>query len=136
MAAVVRLNRLEAVGVAVTLLMVALMRHYGYVPLPPELRGVGSKALGSAAALILLSGVVLAWRHKLVFIAAAYYAFEELQSLLCSLAYMVDPWPVAKGQSLCSAKVGFDLGAFGIMLAGLVLWFIVNPANQGYKGRK
>ena len=131
-----RLSRPEALAIAVTLLMVAVMRHYGYVPLPPELRGVGSKALGSAAALILLAGVVLAWRHRFVFLAAAYYAFEELQSLLCSLAYMVDPWPVAQGQSLCSAKVGFDLGAVGVMLAGLVLWLIVTPSNKWYKGEK
>lgn len=131
-----RLSRPEAAGIAVALLLVAVMRHYGYVILPPELRGVGSKALGSAAALALLSGIVIAWRHSLVFLAAAYYAFEELQSLLCSLAYMLEPWPVKVGQSLCSAKAGFDLGAVGIMLAGLVLWLIVNPANKGYKGRK
>lgn len=133
-AAVARLSRPEATGLAVALLLVAVSRHYGWVPVPAEFRGVASKALGAAAALFLLSCVVLAWRDRLVTAAAAYYAFEESQGLGCSVWYMVAPFPVAPGQSLCSALVGFDLGAVGIALLGFTLWYILTPHSRGSKG--
>jgi hypothetical protein len=128
---VARLNRLEAAGLAAALLLIALARHYGYVPFPPEMRGMVSKGLGGVAILALLSAVASMWRHRLVWLACAYWAFEELQVVLCSAAYIVEPWSVAPGQSICSAKAGFDLGAVGIMLAAVVLLRITTAREAG-----
>lgn len=81
--------------------------------------GLASKALGAAAILYLLAVV---WEHTRAGAAIfLWWAWEELQVLTCTAWFMVEPWPVAQGQAICSAKLGFDLGAVGILILALVL---------------
>lgn len=81
--------------------------------------GLASKALGAAAILYLLAVV---WEHTRAGAAIfLWWAWEELQVLTCTAWFMVDPWPVAQGQAICSAKAGFDLGAAGVLILSLVL---------------
>jgi hypothetical protein len=56
----------------------------------------------------------------------AWWSFEALQILICSIAWAIIPWEVPTGQSICSVGIGLDLGAIGAMLAILLLWKIVN----------
>lgn len=99
------------------LLLVMAVRHYGYDFWPPELRGLASKALG---ALSLLSLVWLAvWlvpRDRTITAIALWWSVEEVQVVLCSFAFMREPWPVPRGQSICSARLDLDLGAIGIVV--------------------
>jgi hypothetical protein len=106
--------------VAVVLLLVMGARHYLYDAWPPELRGLASKALGALALLSMVWLVVsLAPRSTPVTLVALWWSIEEVQVALCSFAYMRWPWPVAVGQSICSARLDFDLGAIGIVV---VFW--------------
>ncbi len=116
-AAVARANRPD---VAVVLLLAMAGRHYLYDAWPPELLGLASKALGALALLTLVWLVYsLAPRSSALTAVALWWSVEEVQVALCSFAYMRWPWPVAVGQSICSARLDFDLGAIGIVV---VFW--------------
>ena len=106
--------------VAAVLLVVMAARHYLYDLWPPELRGLASKALGALAILSMIwLAVWLAPRSLPVTLVALWWSIEEVQVALCSFAYMLKPWPVATGQSICSARLDLDLGAVGIVI---VFW--------------
>lgn len=100
---------------AAFLLLVGASRHYLWPHFPAELQGMASKGFGAAAVLCLLAVV---WRQgpsRSLGWVLAWWAWEELQVVLCSLAYMHTPWSVEPGQGICSARIGFELGAAGIL---------------------
>jgi hypothetical protein len=100
---------------AAGLLLVGACRHYLWQHFPDELQGMASKGLGAAAVLCLLAVV---WRmapSKPLGLVLMWWAWEECQVLLCSIAYMVEPWHVEVGEGICSARIGFDIGAAGIL---------------------
>ena len=100
------------------LLAVGASRHYGWALGSDATAGLASKALGAAAILYLLAVV---WEQTRAGAAILlWWAWEELQVLTCTAWYMADPWPVAQGQAICSAKAGFDLGAVGILIIALL----------------
>lgn len=108
--------------IALAMLAVAAVRHYGWEIAPPELRGLLSKALGAMAIIALvwiIDSLVQHWGVRLV---ALVWTFEQTQTVVCSAWYAVDPWHVPVGVAMCSAKAGFDLGALGVMFVALVLW--------------
>ena len=114
------MGRRNPFDVAVVLLAVLFGRHYLWDHWPPELRGLASKALGALALLTLVWLVhSLAPRSPALTAVALWWSIEEVQVALCSFAYMVSPWPVAVGQSICSARLDLDLGAVGIVV---VFW--------------
>ena len=111
------MGRANRSDVAVVLLLVMGARHYLYDAWPPELRGLASKALGALALLSLVWLVVsLVPRSTAVTLVALWWSIEEVQVALCSFAYMVRPWPVPVGHSICSARLDLDLGAVGIVV--------------------
>jgi hypothetical protein len=119
-AAVGRANRSN---VAVVLLLVMGARHYLYDAWPPELRGLASKALGALALLSMVwLVVILVPRSTPVTLVALWWSIEEVQVALCSFAYMVRPWPVPVGHSICSARLDLDLGAVGIVV---IFWLAI-----------
>lgn len=118
--------RTSRTDVAVVLLLVMACRHYLYDLWPAELRGLASKALGAIALLSLVwLCVALAPRSHLITAVALWWSIEEVQVALCSFAYMVKPWPVAPGQSICSARLDLDLGAIGIVVVFWLALFVI-----------
>jgi len=116
---------------ALVLLAVAAVRCYGWEIAPPELRGLLSKALGAMAIIALvwiIDGLVQHWAVRLV---ALIWTFEQMQTVLCSAWYAIEPWPVEVGQAMCSAKAGFDLGALGVMFIAFTLVLLVRTTNVG-----
>ncbi len=113
------------------MLAVALLRHYGWEIAPPELRGLLSKALGAMAIMALvwiIDGLVRHWAVRMV---ALVWTWEQMQTVICSAWYAVEPWPVPVGQAMCSAKAGFDLGAVGVMFIAIALWMLLRrPATH------
>jgi hypothetical protein len=112
------------------LLAVAAVRCYGWEIAPPELRGLLSKALGAMAIIALvwiIDGLVQHWSVRLV---ALVWTWEQMQTVVCSAWFAVEPWPVEVGQPMCSAKAGFDLGALGVMLIALALWRLITLSND------
>jgi hypothetical protein len=79
---------------------------------------MASKGLGALLVLVLL-GVVwrLSSRSGWLMAVMGYGAWSALQTLLCSVGYMVEPWTVQAGQGICSARLEFDLGALGLLAA-------------------
>lgn len=110
---------------AVGLLLVGAGRNYGWLLADPEMRGVASKALGAIAALCLIAFIAYHFASKMVLLVAAFYGFEELQTAVCSVMYMIEPWHVEAGQSMCSARIGFDIGAVGIFVVGLLAYILM-----------
>lgn len=112
-------------NLAVAVLAAGLMRNYLWNLFPIEMMGAVSKALGAAAILFLLTALyVKAKPNWPLAIVCVLWAFEELQTLICSVSYAIEPWAVQPGQSICSARLDFDLGAIGILLAAGVLYVI------------
>lgn len=114
--AVARLNRRE-LAFAVALLLVGLSRHFLWPLATVELRGVASKGLGAAAAVFLICAAVFMWRSWFVAAAGAWYAFEELQTVVACVWYMVEPWHIPAGSAMASSKAGFDIGAVTVAVA-------------------
>lgn len=104
------------------LLVIMALRHYAWRWVPVEHAGMVSKALGSVAALVLLwlLSSYLRPADKLAAWALVLYALHEASAVLCATWFIVAPWPIATGQAMCSAKIGFDLGALGLLLVALL----------------
>lgn len=102
-------------------------RNYGWLLADPQVMGVASKAIGAIAAICFL---LIIWmnfpRNLLLTLVIAWYAFEELQTAMCSVMYLIKPWPVEVGQSMCSARIGFDVGAVGVFVVGLLSFKLVH----------
>lgn len=116
-----RVNQLAA-----TLLLIGVGRNYGWLLVSPAQMGVASKALGAIASLAMLCIIWSLVSSKLLTLVIGWYAFEETQTSICSVMYLIEPWPVEVGQSMCSARVGFDIGAIGIFVVGLIAYKLVH----------
>ena len=135
MAVVVAAGLKSRCDVAAALLLIGTARHYGWALFPDGTKALASKGLGAVAALCLLALVVMAWRSRLVLLTAAWLAWEELQVVLCSFWFMVDPWLIKPEQPMCSARAGFDIGALGIMFVAL-LAYIHATHGRSYRSQK
>lgn len=107
-------------NLAAGLLAVAACRHYAWQHFPIEAQGMASKGLGAAAVLVLLAVVWHGNKSRPLALVLCWWAWEEAQVLLCSFAYMQTPWVVEPGQAICSARVGFDIGAAGILAVAVI----------------
>jgi hypothetical protein len=117
-------------NLAAYVLAIIAARNYGWLMADAAARGAVSKALGAAAILALLLLVYRLAPSKPLGLALAFGAFEELQTIICSTAYAFNPWAVPEGQSICSARLDFDLGAIGVMLLAIVLHAICQSENS------
>ena len=104
------------------LLGVMFLRHYGWTWASAAHRGEVSKALGAMAALALLCVISrqLGAEDKLARWALILYAWHETSVALCATWFIFSPWPILQGQAMCSAKIGFDLGALGLLLVAVL----------------
>ena len=112
-------------SLAVALVLIEGTRHYAWAWFPVEQRGDVSKALGAAATLCLL-GIIwsMAKQSRLLLCAMVWAAWEEGQVLTCSIAHAVNPWPIPVGESICSAWVGRDIGALGIVFVAILALYL------------
>ena len=109
-------------NLAAELLLIAALRHYGWPALPAELQGMASKGLGAAATLVLLSVVWRMHQSKPLALVLLWWAWEELQTLICAAAWIIEPWTVPPGVGICSARIGFDIGALGILAVAAIAY--------------
>lgn len=106
---------------ALLLLLVGTARHYGWAMAEVATRGLVSKALGGMAILALLWIVHGLTHSRLLLPVLLWWAWEELQVVTASVWFIFDPWPVPAGESMLSARAGFDLGAAGILVVALLV---------------
>jgi len=123
---------------APALLLLAILRHYGWGMVPPELAGIVDKGLASVVitALIWWLWARARDRSSLTFAVLCWWTWEELQVSLCSLLWALKPWQVGAGQAICSAKIGIDLGAFGLLAAGLLAYHVAVSTDSTRKGKQ
>ena len=117
-------------SLALGLLLVAGLRHYGWVQFPAELRGVASKGLGGLEVLMLLALAWWAIPARAVRVVLLLWAAHEAMVVVCSAWWLIDPWVVPSGQPMCSVKAGFDLGAPGILAVLLAAVWITNKKAE------
>jgi hypothetical protein len=113
---------------ALALLIVAAV-NYGWGLFAPETRGIASKALDAAAILCLLCWVYSLKPSRALGLVVMYGAYEQLQTVLCSVAYAFESWQVPEGESICSARIDFDLGAIGVVFCAAILHKISQPVK-------
>ena len=116
-AAVDRKNRFD---LCAALLLIGAWRHFGWALFDVPVRALVSKASGAAAIACLL---LIVWRiagTRWMAPILLWWAWEELQVVLCSTWFIFDPWPVPAGQAMCSARVGFDIGAAGVLIVAVL----------------
>lgn len=106
---------------AVLLLLIGSARHYVWGLADIAARGLVAKALGGAAILALLWIVHGLTHSRLLLPVLLWWAWEELQVVTASVWFIFDPWPVPAGESMLSARAGFDLGAAGILVVALLV---------------
>ncbi len=132
-----RSSRFDPLALAALLLLVGVARHYGWDMAPAGMKGLAAKGLGAAAVLALLSVVWTLTRARIMAPVLLWWAWEELQVLLCSAWYAVEPWPILPEQPMCSARAGFDLGAAGILaVAGIAAYLSTLTANHQSVGMR
>ena len=112
-------------NLALAMLALAAVRGYSWGIVSPDMRGLASKAAGGLALLAMIwlahSLVRPAWA---VALAATVWSVGELQVVMCSVWYMVEPWAVPVGAPICSARFDLDLGAAGIVLIAWATWYV------------
>jgi hypothetical protein len=120
---------------AASLLLLGVLRHYGYSWFPPEEARFIWNISGAVLILFLIWSAWPAAR-----LVAIWLTFEELQVIACSLIRTLRPQPIGTGQDQCSALIGLDLGAVGMLLVALILVASlrhpVNPTGSQTKEKK
>ena len=130
---VARLSRPD--WLAAELLLIVAAREHLWALAPVEHQGALSKLLGACLVLVLLSVVYrLAKPSRLLLIVLAFSAWTQLQALICSAAYIVEPWAIEPGQGMCSARADFDLGAVGLMVLGWLAWLVTVRLDRTSRG--
>lgn len=105
------------------MLCLGVARHYLWPHFPIPLQGMASKGIG---ALVILCLLFIVWRQsarsKLMLAVLLWWAWEEAQTALCAGVYMLGPWTVQPGQGICTAVVGLDLGAAGLLCVAVLAY--------------
>lgn len=113
------------------LLAVCAARFYLWDAAPPGQKGYASSALGGLLTAFLLLLVVYLRPTTPVFLVAAWFSFESLQTTVCHGWYLVDPWPVDPDIAMCSQKAGLDIGALTITAVALLALRLYTWSRDG-----
>lgn len=104
-------------AIASTLLLLGVLRHYGYGFASTDAARFVWNISGSTVIIFFL----WAYIQPETRLIAVWWTLEELQVIACSLGRMLNFWTVKPGESQCSALLGFDLGSIGLLLVSLIL---------------
>lgn len=102
--------------------------HLGYAMAPLHAQPMAWNALGAIARLALVLVVVYPITAPGMAAVVAWVAAEELQVVVCNLAFAIRPWEIQSGQEMCSTLVGTDLSKFAAVAVIGVLAYLY-PTN-------
>ena len=114
-------QRHSGLAVALGLLALLAVRHYGYKVAPawaqPDVQNV------CTAAMFIVGLCVILWRVKgwHVLGVLAWFAAEELLVAGCSVAYLTRGSPATDAGDQCTGLIGFDLNRLGVFIISLLL---------------
>ena len=107
----------------IALLFGGVVLHQGYALAPVDAQPLAWNALGAAARLALVLMLVYPVTQAPMAAVVAWLAAEELQVIVCNVAYALKPWHINPGQEMCSSLIGTDLGKYSaVVVAGLLAW--------------
>ena len=106
---------------ALALLVVVGARHYGWQLAPVEHQADAWNILGAAAVLVGFGAAMLDCKDSVTSLMFAALGAHEVAVIVASVAYIVDPWPMAPGQAMLSSWAGFELAKLGGLLLILAL---------------
>ncbi len=106
-------------NVAAGLLLLGVIRHGLW-------EHVEAQALvwNACGALVISALLVLMWRKSrgiAVGVVIAWWLYEEALVVVCSTWRIFDWWYVGQGEEQCSARLGFKIGAFSLVLIGALI---------------
>lgn len=111
-------------AVALVLLVTGLITHYGFQQVEPALAAEAWNIGGALGRAVLLLLVAVAYTSPAVGAVVAWWAFEEVQVVVCGVAWVISPWHVEPGGERCSAWLGIPMGLLGLIAALLLAGFI------------
>ena len=117
-------------SVAVGALALFAARHYGYYLFDGADRAHVWNISGAIICLMFAGAIFLAYPSKALGLVLAWIGFEEIQVILCGVAWMWNPWEIPEGQDVCSSALGFNLASIGIVLITFLLLRIVRKPDR------
>ncbi|NBW08274.1 MAG: hypothetical protein EBR82_09625 [Caulobacteraceae bacterium] len=75
-------------------------------------------------ALVIGALLVQVWRQNrsvVVGLVVLWFLYEEAMVAICSTWRILDWWYVGQGEEQCSARIGFKIGAFSLVLIGALI---------------
>jgi hypothetical protein len=108
-------------SVAVGMLALFSARHYGYYLFNGADRAHVWNISGAVICLMFAGAIFLAYPSRAMALVLAWIGFEEVQVVMCGVAWLWNPWNVPAGQDVCSSAIGFNLAAIGIVLITFLL---------------
>jgi len=103
--------------IAAALLLLGVLRHYGWELASPEIQAQIWNAAGSFVIVIFL----LIQATRATALVVIWWIAEEAQTILCSVGWILSPWEVKPGEAQCSALFGFDISTAGLFVIALIL---------------
>lgn len=92
--------------VAAAVLVAWWLGHHAYKLAPIAIEGHAWNIGGALSKLVFAALVALLVWHPVVHTLLAWVATEELQAVACTVAYIVNPWPMSPGDEKCSRALG------------------------------
>jgi hypothetical protein len=96
-------------------------RHYGYYLFNGSDRAHVWNISGAVICLMFAGAIFLAYPSRAMALVLAWIGFEEVQVVMCGVAWLWNPWNVPAGQDVCSSALGFNLAAIGIVIITFLL---------------
>ncbi len=111
-----------ALTFACVLLALFAARHFGYYAFDGQDRAQAWNISGAVTSLLLAAAAFRTVPTKTVALIFAWIAFEEVQVIVCSAAWIIHPWTVQTGSDQCSSLVGLDIASLGMIAIVFLLW--------------
>ena len=101
----------------------------------PALQGMASKGLGGLLVLGALAAVwhlagLLGWPRRWLAWPIGYGMWSALQTVLCSVAWLIEPWQAVEGRGICEARTDLDLAALALLIAAA--WAVFASPVRSY----
>lgn len=117
-------------NLGVWLLILGVLKHFGYKVALDEDQSLLWNALGSLTTMGLLAIVWAKNRSPVVGLVMLWWLYEETLVCGCSLWRLVDWWPLAEGDDQCIAKFGPKLSAISLVIVGACIASVSSERRQ------
>ncbi len=119
-------------NLAAGLLLLGVIRHVLWEHV--EAQAPVWNLCGAIAMSVLLVPVWRSHRGVATGLVALWWLYEEALVAVCSTWRIFDWWYVGQGEEQCSARLGFKIGAFSLVLIGALIAKVVSRERAADPG--